>query len=1041
MSATQTIAPNTNSKLRLLEIMFTSREADRREGILSRQGKGWFQVASSGHEGLAAVGLALQPQDYVFPHYRDRAILLARGATVRELALNFFAKRQSSSGGRQLPGHFSSRALRVFSLASPTGSNLLPACGLAWAQKLRCTHSIVVACVGDGGMRQGEFYEAVCFAREKQLPILFVIEDNGYGISTPTAAGNPFKNGLFEKNTYYHADARDVFALEHTVRLVIDSVRQGKGPAILWCELDRLSSHSSSDDHRVYRSAEDIAAMQERCPIKKALDYLISAGEITAQEWEGRSAQIRAAVEAEYEAAERLADPTAQDAHTHIRFPVPRVSEPRIPTASEMRMVDAVNLVFKHCLENDDRVLFFGEDIEDPMGGVFKLTAGLSAKHPQRVFNSPLAEATIVGVGCGLAAGGMRPIFEIQFIDFIAPAWNQVLTNLSTLRWRSNGEWNCPLIIYAPSGAYLPAGGPWHSQSFESALAHVPGIFVCVPSTPEDAAGLFLSALHAQDPVFILLPKHLLRQRRAVPEYLEPVPIGKGIVRQPGNDATVVTWGNGLELMEKTLPLLDTAVSVEILDLRTIQPWDQELVAASVRKTGRLLVVQEEVRSCSVGQMIIAEMIARSDLTGCWKAPPRLISRPDVHIGYHPILEEAVLPSPQQIAEALQKLLTERWQPHQHVQPSPTPVTPTVTVPDSAVTNTSPQIWRDQSAIPILVPALGEGLQEARIVDFFKKPGDTVQRDEPLYQLETDKAVVDIESPSDGIVQQWLSERGAVVPVGATIGHILSATSPSAARIVPISATPRTQPFTDNKPTPTPLPTASLDSLEYDEKSLSEFQQRLAARLTRAEQIAVPATIWQYAAWHKIRDARDFYKQREDTKGITTFLIAAWCVVQAVKLHERFRSYLPQSADRLRIYRRVNIGIAVALPGDELLTAVVENADLMPLTEFAAAARRQIDLARQGHDQARIGASLILTSMTSSDIPGAIPVIVPPAVGTLFLSAPRYMLVASDTGKVEPKEMIQLSLTFDHRLINGIGAAAFLNDVRLQLENFTLPAA
>jgi 2-oxoisovalerate dehydrogenase E1 component len=1046
MSAEQTIATDTNTKTRLLDIMFTSREADRREGILSRQGKGWFQVSSTGHEGLAAIGAAMQPQDYIFPHYRDRALLLARGATVRELALNFLAKRDSSSGGRQLPGHFSSRALRIFSLPSPTGSNLLPACGMAWAQKLRNTDCIVVACVGDGGMRQGEFYEAVCFAREKKLPILFVVEDNGYGISSPTSAGNPFKNGLFEKTAFHHADARDVFALQKTARTLIDSIRLGEGPAILWCELDRLCSHSSSDDHRVYRSAEDIAAMNARCPIDKALKHLIHNGELTPEQWEGRAAEIRAAVEADYEAAERHADPLPEDAYAHITAPLPRITEPLLPAGKELRMLEAVNMVFKKSLADDERVIFFGEDIEDPMGGVFKLTAGLGAVRANRVFNSPLAEGTIVGVGCGLAAAGMRPVFELQFIDFIGPAWNQVITNLSTLRWRSNSEWTCPLIVYAPSGAYLPAGGPWHSQSCESALAHLPGIHVCVPSTPEDAAGLFLSALHAEDPVFILLPKHLLRHRRPVPEHIEPVPIGSGIIRHPGNDITLVTWGNGIELAEKTLPLLDSAVSVEILDLRSIKPWDRELVAASIRKTGRLLVVQEEVRSCSAGQMIITEMLARPELTDRWLALPRLISREDVHIGYHPILEEAVLPSPRQVAAAIQAMLTERRQIFAPAEEKTSlPVNGARAPQGLAAARHGAADTAAQATIPILVPALGEGLEEARIIKFFKKPGDPVKRDELIYQLETDKAVVDIESPTDGILHEWLAEPDATVPIGATIGLIVAASSPSAARIAPpvppLPSQRPQQPAPKAAPAHHPPPTATLASLEYDEQPISERQQRLAARLTRAEQIAVPATIWQYAAWQKIRAARDHYKQHPATKGITTFLIAAWCVVQATKLHDRFRSYLPQSADRLRVYRRVNIGIAVAMPGDELLTAVVENADLMPLTEFAAAARRQIDLARQGQDQARMGASLILTSMTSSDIPGAIPVIVPPAVGTLFLSAPSHMLMPDEAGRLQPREIIQLSLTFDHRVINGIGAAAFLNDVRSQLENFSLPAS
>jgi len=319
-------------------------------------------------------------------------------------------------------------------------------------------------------------------------------------------------------------------------------------------------------------------------------------------------------------------------------------------------MVDAVNEVFKNTLENDDRVVFFGEDIEDPKGGVFGLTKGLSQAHPNRVFNSPLAEATIAGVACGMASGEMRPVFEIQFMDFIAPAWNQISQNVATLRWRTGGDWKCPAVFYVPYGAYLPGGSLWHSQANESWLAHSPGMRVVVPSTPEDAAALMTTALNADDPTFVLLPKHLIRQQFDVDGSIEAVPFGKAAVRRSGSDVTIVSWGNCMELAFGAAEQLP-GVSVEIIDLRSIQPWDRETLKASVAKTGRLVVVQEDVESCSAGQMIITELTGTDESWYSFVSPPKLISRPDVHIGYNPILEYAALPAIEDVVDAVKQVM------------------------------------------------------------------------------------------------------------------------------------------------------------------------------------------------------------------------------------------------------------------------------------------------------------------------------------------------------------------------------------------------
>ncbi len=644
----------TLNHVELLKLMYLSREGDRREGVLLRQSQGWFQVAGMGHETLATIAFLMGEDDYLFPYYRDRAMVLARGVTNYELALAYFAKQSSSSGGRQMPGHYSSKAKKIWSVPTPTGASLLPACGVAWSLRLRNRPGIVVATTGDAASRQGEFYEAVSFAVERKLPVVFVVEDNRYGISTCTDRFNPFKLGIFnEAIGVAHVDARHPDNVHHAAQGAIAKARNGEGPSILVCELDRLCSHTSSDDHRVYRSPKEISEMMDRDPIHVLAQELIEAEMLGRDQWESIQAEIDAQVDREYRHAEKADDPSAERVCTHLLADPPVPTPPPIEGGQKMRMVDAVNDVFQAGLKDNPDHVFFGEDIEDPKGGVFRLTLGLSEQHPNRVFNSPLAEATIAGVACGMACAGMRPVFEMQFVDFMGPAWNQISQNLATMRWRTNGDWNCPVVLYAPYGAYLPGGSIWHSQANEATFAHIPGLRVVIPATPEDAAGLMWTAMHADDPTIVLLPKHLIRQPVFVDGQPQAVPFGKARLRRAGEDVTLVSWGNCLELSLEVAEQLADSISVEVIDLRSIQPWDQESIKQSVAKTGRLVVVQEDGESCSVGQMIISELLGDHDSFYSFNSPPRLVAKPDVHIGYNPILEYGALPSLKQITDAI----------------------------------------------------------------------------------------------------------------------------------------------------------------------------------------------------------------------------------------------------------------------------------------------------------------------------------------------------------------------------------------------------
>ena len=650
------IGQKTLNKLEFLKLMALSREGDRREGILLRQSKGWFQVSGHGHEALAAIAYDMREEDWIFPYYRSRALMLARGLSNYDLALAYFAKRESSSGGRQMPGHYSSRAHNVFSVCTPTGGSLLPACGTAWAMKLSGKDSLCVASVGDAASRQGEYYEAIAFAIQEKLPVVFMIEDNKYGISTPTAHFMAHNiGGILSEDHVVKVDGRYPEKVRAAFGEAARKARSGEGPTILWCDIDRLGSHTSSDDHRVYRDLGEIEEMFKRDPITLLKNELIEAGELTEAQWETIMADIAREVDEAYLKAETQPDPKADETDDFMWGDSVAATKPPIETGVQT-MVESISKTLNRALENDPNIVLFGEDIEDPKGGVFGLTKGLTDKFPKNVFNAPLAEATIMGVAVGMAAYGMKPVFELQFVDFFPPGWNQIISNMSTLRWRTFNEWKCPLVIYAPYGAYLPGGSLWHSQANEAYFAHTPGLRIAIPSTPEDAAGLFWSAIHGDDPTFIFVPKHIFRKRVEVTN-VEPVPFGKARTLRSGKDVTVVTWGNTLELAEEAATRLAGQVDVEIIDLRSIVPCDYEAIAASLEKTGRLVVIQEDTKTCGFAESIVATITSTPAWFSLLFSAPQVVSRGDVHIGYNPIYEYAALPDIDDVLSAIRSTM------------------------------------------------------------------------------------------------------------------------------------------------------------------------------------------------------------------------------------------------------------------------------------------------------------------------------------------------------------------------------------------------
>jgi 2-oxoisovalerate dehydrogenase E1 component len=1022
-----------DDKLRLLRIILESRHADLREQNLIRQGKGHFHVSGMGHEGLAAISIQMEPDDYIVSYYRDRGLVLGRGMTTRQLGLEYFAKRNTGSGGRQMPSHYSDAKLHIWSVPTPTGSQLLPACGMAWGIKLDGKKNVVVTTVGDAATRQGDFFEAICFAKEKKLPMLFVVEDNAYGISMPTRQTNPLALEILEQHNWRHIEGQDVQQVYDEAAEAFETLRNGDGPFFFWVKMERLSSHTSSDDQKLYRSADELRELEKCDPLTCWKDQLIKDGVITQNDYAQLDNEIKERVRREYAEAERAEDPSPNELLANVTKQPPKV-EKEILSPGKYRIGDTLNKSLRAGLEENSERIVFGEDVEDPKGGVFRLTQKLSTDFPKQVFNSPLAESTILGVACGLAAYGKRPVFELQFIDFIYPGFNQLVTNISTLRWRTFGNWKCPAVIYAPYGAYLPGGSLWHSQANESALAHYPGLNVVVPSTPGDAAGLLWSAMHAEDPVICLVPKHLLWAEHEYKEPISAVPLGQARTVRQGTDVTVAAWGNTIEKSLEALKQIGDQMSVELIDLRSIVPWDKAAIEESVRKTRRLVVIQEDTENCSVGQMIISHVTGTPDL---WKellSPPILVSKPNVVIGYNPIYEYAALPDVDRIVTAIRRSVTTK---HER-SVAPTGADRPRSFQESARTQAAPtrpatEATMEQHVQSITVPIMGEGIRSAKIVSLLKKPGDQIQLDDELCEVETDKAVYPIQSSFAGVMGEWKTKVGDTVEIGQELGTI---TSSEPAFAEQFDAAAKQSPNRE-RTVVAAVPAAEPDAHER-KPTHNAIEPALSPTITRKLNRVISANLQIDARWRAIQDAREALKKTDREHAPSPSVMIAWAVVRAMEKHPAFRRLILED-DQIVQNDDFDLGIAVALEGDRLATAVVTTANRRSWPEFVTAFNDTVAATRGGRVDA-MNAPVVITSLGAFEVKAGAPIVVPPSVGTLFVGTAHRELISNET-RNESAEVITLSLTFDHRVVNGAGAAAFANEIKKQIEQFEIPAA
>ena len=1021
-----------DDKLRLLRIILESRHADLREQNLIRQGKGHFHVSGMGHEGLAAVSIQMEPDDYVVSYYRDRGLVLGRGMTTRQLGLEYFAKRNTGSGGRQMPSHYSDADLHIWSVPTPTGSQLLPACGIAWGIKLDGKKNVVVTTIGDAATRQGDFFEAICFAKEKKLPVLFLVEDNAYGISMPTRKTNPLALDILEQDNWRQIEGQNVQQIYDVTAAAFQKIRAGGGPLFFWIKMERLSSHTSSDDQKLYRSAEELQDLETCDPLICWRDRLIKEGVITQKDYAELDNEVKERVRREYAEAEKSEDPSPNELLANVTKPAPKIEKEILPPG-KYRIGDTVNKTLRAGIEADAQRILFGEDIEDPKGGVFRLTQKLSTEFPKQVFNSPLAESTILGVACGLAAYGKRPVFELQFIDFIYPGFNQLVTNISTLRWRSFGNWKCPAVIYAPYGAYLPGGSLWHSQANESALAHYPGLNVVIPSTPADAAGLLWTAMHAEDPVIFLVAKHLLWAEHEYTEPIRAVPLGKARTVREGSDVTLVAWGNTIEKSLEALNKIGNEISVELIDLRSIVPWDTAAIEESVRNTRRLIVVQEDTENCSVGQMIVSHVTGTPGLWSELLSPPILVSKPNVVIGYNPIYEYAALPDVERIVTAIRRSISTR---HERaavgagVDRAPSAEESAFAQPRStppATTETT-----EQHVQSITVPVMGEGIRNAKIVSLLKKPGEQIQLDDELCEVETDKAVYPIQSSFAGVMGEWKTKIGDTVEIGEELGTIVTS-EPAFAEQFEAAAKESPKRETVEAPVSAAAPGDSGRHARH-----YNIEPALSPTITRKLNRVIPANLQIDARWNAIQEARQALKKTNREQAPSPSVMIAWAVVRAMEKHSPFRRLILED-DQIVQNDDFDLGIAVALEGDRLATAVITTANQKSWPEFVSAFNETVGATRGGRVDA-MNAPVVITSLGAFEVKAGAPIVVPPSVGTLFVGTAHRELI-SNKNKNESAEVITLSLTFDHRVVNGAGAAAFANEIKTQIEKFKIPSA
>jgi len=757
---------DTERYLKLYRFMLTARRLDELEASLAQQGEIPFYVASSGHEANAALALHLTACDWLHCHYRDKAMALARGLTPEDSLYILLGKEQSSAMGRRMPWFISQPALHLLSSCTLIGNNALQSVGVAHVVKDLEGHPIVLCSMGDGGTQEGETLEAIAEAVRSRLPVLFFIQNNRFALSTPTAGKTFYSLPSGDAEEFYglpicRLDGTQPVVVDETLGKVVAEMRQSRGPRLVLMQVERLASHTNSDDQTVYRSSEEIEKVKSWAdPVRNLRRALVEAG-VAAAKLESIEQKVSEVVREALRAARAAREPHGG---ASAKKPLP---ERLLDRSFEYRgdeskpaltMLEAMRAVLRLHLEHDPKVGMYGQDIEDPKGDVFGLTRGLGRDFPSQVRNAPLSESTIVGVSIGRALAGERPVACLQFADFIGLAYNQISTELGTMYWRTGGAWSAPVIVMAVCGAYRPGLGPFHAQTPSGLTAHTPGLDVFLPSNAADAAGLLNAAFASGRPSMFLYPKSLLNDRTRmtsddVARHL--VPIGQARVCREGRDLTLVSWGSTMPLCEKVAKALeDVGLSAEVIDLRTLSPWDRETVTASAQKTGRLLVVDEDYHTCGMSGEVLATVMeaAKEAVVGA------RVALADTFIPYHFGAQLETLPSFRSVlAKAADMLdLDLSWE---------EPV--------------------KEEAGYLVVNAIGSSPSDETVIisALHVEAGQSIEEGALIASVEADKATMEISSPVTGQVEEVRLKEGDAVPVGTPLVRIKSA-SAAAPRLI-----------------------------------------------------------------------------------------------------------------------------------------------------------------------------------------------------------------------------------------------------------------
>jgi len=668
----RTVQQDKKRQLHIFQLMLQARFTDEKMAKLGKQNKGGtFQLSAAGHElvGVVAAQCLVSGKDWGFAYYRDQPFALSMGSDLKELFGVFLGRAtKNHSSGRMMPYHFSHKDLRLFCQSSVVGSQFLHAVGRAWAIKHSGGDEVVYVSAGDGATSQGDFHEALNFAAIHELGVVFVIQNNGWAISVPASeqtAGGSVASLVksYAGMELFEADGTDYISMQAAMEGAVAKARQKRGPACVIASVHRLEAHSNSDDPKKYKSCAIAETEKAKDPLIQFERRLLAEGLCTEQEILECKEGAKEAVEEAALAAESFPFPEKGSSRQHVfaDYEPPVALTEQESQGEKIVMVDAINHAIDEEMELDPGVVVFGQDVARGKGGVFGATRGLTEKHgSMRCFNTPLAESTIIGIAVGMAADGIhRPVAEIQFADYLWTAINQLFNEVSSIHYRSNGEWQVPIVVRMPYGGYIQ-GGPYHSQSIEGFLSHCPGLKVVIPSNSADAKMLLKNAIRDPNPVVFLEHKGLYRQQKftalAEPSKDALLPFGKAKVAREGEDLTIVAWGMMVSMaLEVADRLAFEGINLEVIDLRTIVPLDTTTILSSVEKTGKVLIVQEAPQNCGFG----AEVAARIAKEGFefLDAPIHRLSGSDTPVPYSKPMEEEVLPQPADLELKIRSIL------------------------------------------------------------------------------------------------------------------------------------------------------------------------------------------------------------------------------------------------------------------------------------------------------------------------------------------------------------------------------------------------